>query len=144
MELELIKSKLHESNFRLTQEREVVLTTFMNSGQMLTPAQLHDCVKKEYNSVGLTTVYRLIEVLTKLGLATPFLIDGEIYYTFCSDHHHHHFVCLDCHKVKDIYECLEMTHKYDDVGTVNYHRMDLYGHCKNCERKNINVKSLEP
>ena len=132
MDLAVIKGKLHESHFRLTQEREAVLTAFMNSGQMFTPAQLHAYVKNEYSTVGLTTVYRLIEVLTKLGLATPFLIEGEIYYTFCPDQHHHHFICLGCHQVQDIFECLEIAYRHDEVGDVNYHRMDLYGHCKKC------------
>lgn len=134
MNLETIKATLNDSHFRLTQEREAVLKAFMQAGQMFTPAQLHDRVKEEYSKVGLTTVYRLLEVLTKLQLATPFLIDGEIFYTYCSENHHHHFVCLACHRVKDIYDCSAATQAYRDIGTIDYHRMDLYGHCKNCEK----------
>lgn len=133
MELEAIKRKLNENQFRLTQEREAALLAFMESGKMFTPAQLHETVKENYNTVGLTTVYRLLEVLTKLGLATPFLIQGEIFYTFCSEQHHHHFVCLACHRVRDIYECSAVPQHADDLGTVDYHRMDLYGHCLNCK-----------
>lgn len=134
MELDAVRAKLNESGFRISQEREAVLTTFMESGQMFTPAQLHESVKETYSTVGLTTVYRLLEVLTKLGLATPFLINGEVFYTFCSEQHHHHFVCLGCHRVKDIFECTAAPKHYADVGTVDYHRLDLYGHCWNCER----------
>lgn len=100
---------------------------------MFTPAQLHESVEKQHKNVGLTTVYRLLEVLTKLGLATPFLIDGEIFYTFCSEQHHHHFVCLECHRVKDIYECSAGPQQHHHLGTVDYHRMDLYGHCTSCQ-----------
>lgn len=135
MDLDIVKDKLHEHKFRLTQEREVVLMTFMESGQMYTPQQLHECVEDKNSTVGLTTVYRLLEVLTKVRLATPFLIDGEIFYTFCSEEHHHHFICLECHRVKDIYECSAApTEHHSDVGTIDYHRMDLYGHCTNCEK----------
>ena len=133
MDLETVKSKLHAMNFRLTQERELVLRVFMESGEMFTAMQLYDRVKEQYNKVGLTTVYRLFEVLTKLRLVTPFLIDGEIYYTFCSGGHHHHFVCLDCHRVKNIYGCEMDTRDFSEIGKIEYHRMDLFGHCENCQ-----------
>ena len=133
MEFEVVKAKLHEMNFRMTQERETVLRAFMESGEMFTPMQLYEHVKERYGKVGLTTVYRLYEVLTKLRLVTPFLIDGEIYYTFCAGEHHHHFVCLDCHCVKNIYGCEMETNKFEKFGEVDYHRVDLFGHCEDCQ-----------
>lgn len=134
MDLDIIKAKLHTHNFRLTLEREVVLVAFIQSGRMLTPSQLHTCVRETSSKVGLTTVYRLLEALTKTRLATPFLIDGEIYYTFCTDRHHHHFVCLGCHHVRDIYDCSSAVIEQDHtIGKVDYHRVDLYGQCVECE-----------
>ncbi|MCF8564281.1 transcriptional repressor [Alicyclobacillus tolerans] len=133
MKLDAIKTLLNDHNFRLTQERETVLTAFMNADRMLTPAQLHALVKGQQTKVGLTTVYRLLEVLTKVRLATPFLIDGEIFYTFCSEQHHHHFVCLNCHRVKDIYECPAALPANPNFGSIEYHRLDLYGHCPSCD-----------
>src|SRR5579875_1562043 len=99
-----ISALLHEQNFRLTRERQDVLRLFVKAPKMLTPMQLHEEASKASVHVGLTTVYRLLEVLTKVGLATPFLVEGTVYYTFCSEQHHHHFICLTCHGIQNIYE----------------------------------------
>lgn len=133
MQLDAVKTLLHQSNFRLTQEREAVLTAFMRAERMVTPAQLHRLVRSHGLSVGLTTVYRLLEVLTKIRMATPFLIDGEVFYTFCPEQHHHHFVCLACHRVRDIFECPTTFPYQESMGNIEYHRLDLYGHCQDCE-----------
>lgn len=133
MLLETIKARLHEHKFRLTHEREAVLTAFMKSDRLFSPAELHRCVKDQYTAVGLTTVYRLLEVLTKLELATPFLMNNEILYAFCPEQHHHHFVCLACRRVKDLYDCTATPATHADIGTVKYHRIDLFGCCKGCE-----------
>lgn len=132
MDLDTLRPLLHEHRFRLTQEREMVLAAFVSAEEILTPTQLYDRVHAQHAHVGLTTVYRLLEVLTKLGLATPFLIDGEIFYTFCPQPHHHHFVCLACHHVRDIFECAQLPHD-DAWGEVTFHRLDLYGRCGSCK-----------
>ncbi|GLG01499.1 transcriptional repressor [Alicyclobacillus hesperidum subsp. aegles] len=137
VDLKDIQQLLHEHKFRLTKEREAVLMAFVDARRMFTPAQLHDYVKERYERVGLTTVYRLLEALTKVGLATPFLIDGEIYYTFCPNQHHHHFVCLQCHQVKELFQCnaqqaMDVDQK---IGTVAYHKLDFFGRCRSCEEE---------
>ncbi|MBX5437030.1 MAG: transcriptional repressor [Alicyclobacillaceae bacterium] len=122
---------LHGQNFRLTREREAVLRLFVQAGKMLTPAQLHELARRQTVHVGLTTVYRLLEVLTKVGLATPFLLDGSVYYTFCHQPHHHHCICLSCHAVQDIYECPTPMQPPGEFA-VAYHRVDWFGICKQC------------
>jgi len=116
----------------MTPEREAVLETFINAEKMLTPSQLHQMVLQQTDYVGLTTVYRLLEVLTKLQLATPFLQDGEIFYTFCTGQHHHHFVCLECKRVQDVFECPTIQN-VSQYGTISSHKLDLFGRCVNCE-----------
>ncbi|OFW81453.1 MAG: hypothetical protein A2201_07895 [Alicyclobacillus sp. RIFOXYA1_FULL_53_8] len=131
MDKHSIVRALHEQNFRLTREREALLELFVNAKQMLTPAQLHELANRENIRIGLTTVYRLLEVLTKLGLASPFLVAGTIYYTFCTHEHHHHFVCLTCHNVKEIYECPNLSAVPQNC-KVEYHKLDLFGVCQDC------------
>lgn len=131
MQKSQVAALLHEQNFRLTQERHDLLSLFMAARKMLTPQQLHEVAHQANLQVGLTTVYRLLEVLTKVGLAAPFLLEGTIYYTFCSEQHHHHFVCLQCHHVENIYECPTFPN-LTVHGTVSYHKVDLFGHCETC------------
>ncbi|MCL6547798.1 MAG: transcriptional repressor [Alicyclobacillus sp.] len=133
-------SLLHGQNFRLTREREAVLRLFTEARKMLTPGQLHELAQSRNVHVGLTTVYRLLEVLTKVGLATPFLIEGSVYYTFCNQPHHHHCICLSCHAVQDIYECpvpVTPTPGFQ----VAYHRVDLFGTCAACGGQTVPPKA---
>lgn len=123
---------LHHQNFRLTREREALLDYFVQTGKALTPAQLHTAAQATQVHVGLTTVYRLLEVLTKVGLAAPLLLDGVVYYTYCTGDHHHHFVCLQCHNVQDIYECPAFA-TVPSGCQVNHHNIDLFGTCAQCQ-----------
>lgn len=123
---------LHQQNFRLTREREALLDLFVRTGKMLTPAQLYEAAQANRVRVGLTTVYRLLEVLTKTGLATPLLLEGVVYYTYCPGTHHHHFVCLACHHVQDLYECPVFEHLPSGCH-VDHHQANLFGTCASCQ-----------
>jgi Fur family transcriptional regulator, zinc uptake regulator len=126
-----IVALLHQQNFRMTREREALLDLFVRTEKMYTPLEWHQAARNENLRIGLTTVYRLLEVLTKVGLASPFLVDGSIYYTFCAGSHHHHFVCLQCHKVKDLFECPSFP-SVPDGCRVEHHKVDLFGVCSHC------------
>ncbi|WP_082685680.1 Fur family transcriptional regulator [Ferroacidibacillus organovorans] len=129
-----IRSLLHEQNYRLTQEREVLLDLFSHANKALTPIQLHQSVLDAGVRIGLTTVYRMLEVLTKIGLASPYLLDGAVYYTCCPHSHHHHFICLQCHRVDDLYDCQQDLSTPDGCA-VEYHKLDLFGTCATCTRE---------
>jgi Fur family zinc uptake transcriptional regulator len=134
MEKQKILSLLHKQNFRMTREREALLELFMNTKKMLTPAGWHESAHEQGLRVGLTTVYRLLEVLTKISLASPFLVDGTIYYTFCTGQHHHHFICLNCHKVKELYEC-PVFQTLPEEFEIHHHKVDLFGTCPSCHEQ---------
>lgn len=131
MDLDAVRQSLHQRGLRLTRERDALLAAFMSSERLFMPSELHAFLRGEGQGVGLATVYRLLELLTEMGLATPFLIGGAVNYAFCGQGHHHHFVCLDCKGVKDIESCPEVS-DFPAVGKVDYHRFDLYGHCEGC------------
>jgi Fe2+ or Zn2+ uptake regulation protein len=131
MDQSKIAQLLHEQHFRLTRERGALLKLFIQADKLMTPAELHAFAKTQDVQVGLTTVYRLLEVLTKVGLASPFLLEGTVYYTFCTGHHHHHFICLDCRRIENIYEC-PVPLEPPTGSRVEYHRVDLFGHCPRC------------
>ncbi len=131
MDRQQIADLLHEQKFRLTQEREVILGLFASAGTMLTPGQLYELARAKNIKIGLTTVYRLLEALTKVGVATPFLLDGDIFYAFCGGGHHHHFVCLSCHRILDLQGCPSFTGIPENY-QIEDHRADLFGTCPSC------------
>jgi Fe2+ or Zn2+ uptake regulation protein len=127
---EALKEFLHRRHLRLTAERLAVLQAFVSAKKMLTPHELHALVADA--NVGLTTVYRVLELLTKHRCAQPFLVEGEVRYAFCSEEHHHHFICLSCHAVAEIFDCPEPVAADLPQGQVQYHALDFYGRCSAC------------
>lgn len=101
---------------------------------MLTLIQLHEAVLDTGMEIGLTTIYRMLEVLTKIGLALAFLLEGAVFYTYCIHSHHHHFIRLRCHRVDDLYDCRqELT--FPNGCVVDYHILDLFGTCVTCTQE---------
>ncbi len=60
--------------------------------------ELHDLLRTEGASVGLTTVYRNLQALVDAGQVDALRSDdGEVVYRRCpTDTHHHHLVCREC------------------------------------------------
>lgn len=124
--------RLRSEGFRMTQERLALLQQFRDIGRIVTPAEMHQIAQERGVSVGLTTVYRLFEALTKVGATVPFLVDGTIYYTFCDADHHHHVICMRCHRLTEVRGCPT----YDGLPAnweVQGHRVDWFGVCPECQ-----------
>ncbi|MDH7478772.1 MAG: transcriptional repressor [Syntrophomonadaceae bacterium] len=81
---------------RLTRQRQAVLNSFSEDHQHLSAEEVYQRVKGVQPRISLATVYRNLELLTRLGLLQQFsLADGTRRYELAS-HHHHHLVCIDC------------------------------------------------
>ncbi|MCL6454255.1 MAG: transcriptional repressor [Alicyclobacillus sp.] len=135
MNMGRIRELLNGQHFRLTNERERLLTLFAAAPYLLTPSELHELANQQGLHVGLTTVYRLLEVLTKIGVSSAFLVDGKVYYAYCGLKHHHHFVCLRCHRVVDV-EGQCPTFAVPPEFDVQDHRSDVFGTCPDCREAN--------
>lgn len=87
--------------------------------------------------VGLTTVYRTLQLLVDAGqVDTTRLPGGEQLYRRCSRTHHHHLVCRACGATVEVEgpaverwaERVAAQHGYLDVG----HTMEIFGRCPSC------------
>lgn len=102
--------------------------------------QVHDLLKDRGQSVGLTTVYRSLQILADARevdvLRTS---DGETAYRRCSSGHHHHLVCRSCGRTVEVEgpaverwaEKVASEHDFVDVS----HTLEIFGTCKACARQ---------
>ena len=105
-------------------------------------------VHQIYPTIGLTTVYRTLELLVGMGLVFKFDFgDGRARYELCrgddSSSHHHHLVCTNCGRIIDyaefIEEELELINKTKQELEKKYgfeirnHTLQFYGLCKRCK-----------
>ncbi|GHJ15080.1 Fur family transcriptional regulator [Micromonospora sp. AKA38] len=95
---ELLRSR----GLRLTAQRQLVLKAVLDLGHA-TPEQVHTAVREVAAGVNITTIYRTLELLERLGLVThTHLSHGSPTYHAAGEHEHVHLVCRECGAIDEI------------------------------------------
>ena len=89
---------------RSTRQRAAVAAALDEVDEFRSAQDLHDMLKHQGDSVGLTTVYRTLQSLADAGEVDVLRTrDGESVYRRCSTgDHHHHLVCRVCGKAVEV------------------------------------------
>jgi len=124
---------------RQTRQRAAVKMLLDDLDEFKSAQQLHDLLRENGDSVGLTTVYRCLQALADAGdLDLLVNDDGETLYRKCSDHHHHHLVCRSCGTTVEIAGPDVETWADRVAGehgfTAVSHTVELFGLCSTCGR----------
>ena len=97
-----LRSRLRDSGYRLTPQRELILAAVDKLGHA-TPDEVLAEVREHSSAVNASTVYRTLEVLEGLGLVRhAHLSDRAPTYHSVSDHEHFHLVCRNCRRVVSV------------------------------------------
>jgi Fur family transcriptional regulator, ferric uptake regulator len=109
--------------------------------------QIHAELRDGGEQVGLTTVYRHLQVLSETGRIDAIRdSSGEILYRRCqTDTHHHHLTCRTCGKSVEV-EGRAVEHWAEQVAqqagfTEVGHTVELFGLCPDC---GVNGSSVIP
>ena len=149
-EKEIFLEHIQKSGLRRTAQRETILEVFLRTEEHLSSEDLYRIVREEDPSVGQTTVYRTLKLLTEAGLAREVRLgDGRTYYEHHFDHEHHdHMICTECGEVieffsQEIEELQDaMAEKFGFKPT--HHSLRILGICENCQRKEKDLQSAAP
>jgi len=89
---------------RATRQGDAVWSVLSDSDAFSSAQDLHARLREEGRQVGLTTVYRHLQVLADAGAVDVLRrADGETLYRRCaSERHHHHLVCRRCGRTVEI------------------------------------------
>lgn len=135
--------------YRLTVGREAILDILSKSEGHLSADDIYMKVHQKYPNVGLTTIYRTLDVLAGLGMVHKLDFgDGRARYELSEGPkgslHHHHLVCTGCNRVIDYtdfidkeIELLRETEKglgerYDFK--ITGHIIQFHGLCERCKK----------
>jgi Fe2+ or Zn2+ uptake regulation protein len=138
---EAISSALKQLNLKVTPKRLAILTILMSEPSYLSPEEIWQKMKKQFNRIGLPTVYRNLEELAEGDVISKVTHPNrQLYYYFCANRdHHHHFVCLSCRNVEDINFCalddLQKEVKKKLNGKIISHILQVNGYCRRCLSK---------
>lgn len=131
---------IQKSGLRRTAQRDLILEVFLQTEEHLTSEDLYWLVQKKDSSVGHTTVYRTLKLLTEAGLAREVRFgDGKTYYEHHYDHaHHDHMICTECGKVIEFFSAKieEMQDKMADDFKFKptHHSLRIWGICETCQK----------
>ena len=132
-----IADKLSDLGYRLTPQRMMVLAAIKNSDDHISAEEIYAQVTAKYPHVNISTVYRTLELLKRLGLVTETdLGGGRVRYHPADKGHHHHLVCQRCGAIIDIDE--STLARLQDVLLARYNfsaslrHVAIFGLCENC------------
>ncbi len=102
-----IVKKLTEEGYRLTPQRLMTIAAIEHSDGHISAEEIYAQVMAKYPHVNISTVYRTLELLKKLGLVTETDFDeGRVRYHPVGKGHHHHLVCQECGGITDLDEAV--------------------------------------
>lgn len=138
---ESICKKLAERDYKLTNQRRIILEAFLGKGVgHLSAEDLYMMVKKAHPEIGLATVYRTLDLLAELDVLQKMNFgDGRARYELNQSelHHHHHLVCLNCGLVTefndDLLDTLEDVVSRKSGFKIIDHDLKFFGYCKKCQ-----------
>ena len=126
---------------RATRQRTAVAELLTRVDGFRSAQELHDLLRKDAASVGLTTVYRHLQALADAGQVDVLrTIDGEALYRRCTtDSHHHHLVCRSCGLTVEVagpeVEKWASTVARKNGFTDVVHTVEVFGTCAVCGKK---------
>src|SRR5215207_9195828 len=142
-EKEIFLEHIQKAGLRRTSQRDLILEMFLRTEEHLTSEDLYWLVQKHDPSVGHTTVYRTLKLLTEAGLAREVRFgDNKTYYEHHYNHEHHdHMICTDCGKVIEFFsadiEALQDQMASNFGFKPTHHSLRLWGVCADCQQSTV-------
>ena len=141
---------IQKAGLRRTGQRDLILEIFLSTEEHLTSEDLHTLVHRKDPSVGLTTVYRTLKLLTEAGLAREVRFgDNKTYYEHHYNHEHHdHMICTECGKVIEFFspgiEELQDQMASNFGFKPTHHSLRMWGVCADCQATAVETAIAPP
>lgn len=142
--IEYIKKLFKKKGYKFTIQKKIILEVLLENKEHKNAKQIHDKVKNQ--NIGITTVYRTLNLFTELDIVKEINISGTSYYEikiFSKNPFHIHFKCLKCNSIIDInnkdinLNCLDLKQKVESVSNLDIYDINIMftGLCKSCKEE---------
>ena len=139
----------HRRRPRNTPQRKVILEELQKVTSHPTAVELYELVRRRMPKISLGTVYRNLEMLSKMGTIQKLELGGsEARFDGDSDHHYH-VRCVRCGRVDDLHDLptVRIGDELKEVGGYEIlgHRLEFVGVCVGCrDRSPVHQKETLP
>jgi Fur family ferric uptake transcriptional regulator len=137
MNNELFKRTFKDKRLRLSQPRLLIYQELSNTKSFLSPQELYQCLLKKHRKIGLTSIYRALDLFESLGMVFKIMNGSGVKYKLCEmKDHHHHIICKTCGNVVELNFCDISDWSKKVTESTGYqvvdHQLYFYGFCKGC------------
>jgi Fur family ferric uptake transcriptional regulator len=133
---------LRRAGHKMTPQRLMILRALRHAGGHVSAAQIVDEVRETYPFVDVSTVYRTLDVLKRMRLATATdMGQGDVVFEWAPEEPHHHLVCTKCHAVQDVghghFESIEESLRQETGFAPDMHHFAIFGLCRACQSMEV-------
>jgi Fur family ferric uptake transcriptional regulator len=136
----LFKNFFRENQLRMSHPRLLVYQELFNAIRPLSPQELYQGLLKKKKRIGLTSIYRSLDLFESLGMVFKIINGSNMKYKLCElENHHHHIVCKTCGHVVELDFCDISKWSKKVMESTGYqvtdHQLSFYGYCKECQKE---------
>jgi Fur family ferric uptake transcriptional regulator len=129
---------LRRAGHKMTPQRLLIVRALRHSGGHVSAAQIAEQVHEDYPFVDVSTVYRTLDVLKRMRLATSTDMGaGDDVFEWAPEQPHHHLICSSCAQVQEIddhyFGSLEQGVRKDFGFAADMHHFAIFGLCRECQ-----------
>jgi Fur family ferric uptake transcriptional regulator len=135
---------LRQRGYRITPQREMIVEALAHAGGHVTAEDIFDRVHDRTSVVNIATIYRTLDLLVAIGLASRAdLWDGRVVYTTFQHGPHVHLVCRNCGEVynadSQLFEPLgeQIQSRYRFIPDLQH--LSMLGLCLDCSKSSKSV-----
>ncbi len=118
--------------------RFLIYQELSSAENTLNPQELYQRLLKKKKRIGLTSIYRSLDLFESLGMVFKIINGSSVQYKLCEmEDHHHHIICKTCGDVVELNFCDISDWSQKVMESTGYqvtdHQLSFYGFCKACK-----------
>jgi Fur family transcriptional regulator, ferric uptake regulator len=127
-----------DKKLRLSHPRLLIYQELSDTKTPLSPQELYQILLKKQKRIGLTSIYRSLDLFESLGMVFKIINGSSVKYKLCEiEDHHHHIICKACGNVVELNFCDISDWSKKVTESTGYqvidHQLNFYGFCKACK-----------
>jgi Fur family ferric uptake transcriptional regulator len=132
------KTIFKDKRLRLSTPRLLVYQELCDTKTPLSRQELYRGLRKKQKKIGLTSIYRSLDLFESLGMVFKIINGSSVKYKLCEvENHHHHIICKVCGNVVELNFCDISDWSKKVTESTGYqvidHQLNFYGFCKACK-----------